>query len=228
MKKLITCCLGLVAATLSSQADTIADWTFETSQPASAGPFSPEVGSGSASGSHTGSSTYTSPTGNGSSHSFSSTAWSVNDYYQFTVSTLNFQNLSVSYDQTSSNTGPGQGQLEYSTDNGASFKPVQGVYTILANASPNVAWSATTYNLAYTHSFDLSTLTDVNNAASVIFRVLDPGTVAANGGTVASGGTDRIDNFMVTGTSVVVPEPTALSLLGGFGLLAAGFARRKH
>lgn len=228
MKKLITCCLGLVAATLSSHADTIANWTFETSLPASAGPLSPEVGSGSALGYHATTSTYSSPTGNGSSHCFSSTAWAVNDYYQFTISTLNYQNLSVSYDQTSSNTGPGQGQLEYSTDNGTSFKPVQSVYPILANASPNVAWTATTYNSAYTHSFDLSTLTDLNNATSVIFRIVDPSTLSANGGTVASGGTDRIDNFLVTGSSVVVPEPTSLSLLGGFGLLAAGFARRKH
>ncbi len=40
------------------QADMIADWTFETSQPATAGPFAPEIGLGSASGLHAGAATY--------------------------------------------------------------------------------------------------------------------------------------------------------------------------
>jgi hypothetical protein len=53
--------------------------------------------------------------------------------------------------------------------------------------------------------------------------LIDVDTTSANGGTVASGGTDRIDNVTVA----VVPEPTSLSLMGGFGLLAWAFIRRR-
>jgi hypothetical protein len=42
------------------------------------------------------------------------------------------------------------------------------------------------------------------------------------GGAVSTGGTSRIDNFIVT-----IPEPASLSLLGGFGLLAWVTARRR-
>src|SRR5262249_6268835 len=79
--------LGLAAA--SAHASTvIADWTFETSQPTTAGPFNAEIGSGQATGHHAGAAVYSTPVGNGSAHSFSSTVWAVGDYYQFEVSTL--------------------------------------------------------------------------------------------------------------------------------------------
>jgi len=70
----------------------------------SAGPVSPEIGSGSASGSHAGAATYSSPTGNGSAKSYSANAWAVNDYWQFQVSTVGYTNITLSYDQTSSAT----------------------------------------------------------------------------------------------------------------------------
>src|ERR1700742_1621680 len=59
------------AVALPAHASIIADWTFETSQPVTAGPYSPEIGAGSASGSHAGASTYSTPAGNGSAHSYS-------------------------------------------------------------------------------------------------------------------------------------------------------------
>ena len=116
---------------------TIADWTFETSQPgltgSNAGPYSPEMGSGTATGHHASNSTvYSSPAGNGSSHSFSSTIWAVNDYYQFEVSTLGLGGINISYDQTSSGTGPGNFLLEYST-NGSTFTPFGSQYIVLDN-----------------------------------------------------------------------------------------------
>jgi len=71
---------GMVACT---RAQTIADWTFETTIPSAAGPYSPEVGAGSASGSHAlGTTVYSSPAGNGSSHSFSANMWTTGDYFQ--------------------------------------------------------------------------------------------------------------------------------------------------
>ncbi len=198
-------------------ATVIADWTFETSQPTTAGPFNPETGAGQASASHVGTSTYSSPAGNGSAHSFSSTAWAVGDYYQFKASTTGLSDIELTFDQTSSNTGPGSFQLEYSTT-GTSFTNFGSAYTVLANSSPNPAWNATTSSSLYTTTDDLSSISALDNAATVYFRLVDSSTVSANGGTVASGGTDRVDNVIIQS----VPEPMSLGVItvGVFGLLA--------
>jgi PEP-CTERM motif len=207
-----------------TQADTIiADWTFETSLPATSGPFSPEVGSGSATAFHAGATTYSHPAGNGSAASFSSSLWAVGDYYQVQVSTVGFQGIFLTYDQVSSGTGPGKFLLQYSTD-GTTFTPVTGTdYTVLVNAAPN-AWSSNPANhvTTTTLSDDLSAITTLNNAATVYFRFSDDSTTSANGGTVATSGTGRIDNIIVA-----VPEPSTFAL---FGLGAASlflFRRRK-
>src|SRR5262249_39698724 len=134
--------MGL-ASTGANASTVIADWTFESTAPATAGPFAPEIGSGSALGHHAGSSTYSAPVGNGSSHSFSSTAWSVGDYYQFEVSSAGLSGLSVSWDQTSSNTGPRDFLFEYSTD-GSSFTTLFD-YSVPANAG-TTTWSSNPAN----------------------------------------------------------------------------------
>src|SRR5438445_7640310 len=101
--------LGL--APVSARGAVIADWTFEnlttsTSAAATVGPITPEVGAGSASGVHAAATTvYSTPAGNGSVKSLSSTAWAVGDYYQFTVSTTGLVDLGLSLDASSSNTG---------------------------------------------------------------------------------------------------------------------------
>jgi hypothetical protein len=209
---------AVVGASATAGATVIADWTFETSLPTTAGPFSPETGAGAASGSHSASSTYSNPAGNGSAHSFSSTAWNVGDYYQFTVSTTGLSNIQLMFDQTSSNTGPGNFQLEYSTT-GSSFTNIGTAYTVLANGTPNPAWNATTSSSAYTFSDNLSSITALNNDATIYLRLADASTVSANGATVASGGTDRVDNVIVQGSPV--PEPMSLSIIaiGAVGLL---------
>ncbi len=225
--------VGVVATmffvpTLASAA-TIADWTFETSIPATAGPFSPEIGAGSATGIHPGGSTYSSPSGNGSLHSFSSNTWVVGDSYQFQVNTTGQQNIMLSFDQTSSNTGPRDFVLQYST-NGTSFTNFGSQYSVLANASPNVPWNNTTVNPLYTFNYDLSSISALNNASAVYFRLADNSTISANGGAVASGGTDRVDNVIITGTlsGGAVPAPGILpaSLLGL--AIAAGMVARRR
>lgn len=219
MKKLLSASLGLLVTASILQAQTIAQWTFETSVPATAGPFAPEVGSGSASGSHAGAAVYSSPSGNGSTHSFSANTWAVGDFYLFEVNTLGFNNVGLSFDQASSNTGPRDYSLDYSLNSGLTWTTVTA-YSVLANAAPNTTWTPGTYVPAYTFSPALPGAVD--NQASVWFRLIDIDTTSANGGTVGTGGTDRVDNF-----TVAVPEPTSLSLLGGFGLLAWQMIRRR-
>jgi hypothetical protein len=220
MNKLLSSALGFLVTASILQAQTVAQWTFETSLPATAGPFSPELGSGSASGSHAAAATFSTPAGNGSTHSFSANTWAVGDSWQFQVNTLGFNNVGLSWDQTSSGTGPRDFNLDYSINGGSSWTTVTA-YNVLANAAPNPTWNATTSSSLYTFIPDLTGVAD--NEASVWFRLIDVDTTSANGGTVASGGTDRIDNVTVA----VVPEPTSLSLMGGFGLLAWAFIRRR-
>ena len=65
----------------------------------------------------------------------------------------------------------------------------------------------------------------LNNGSSVYFRLTDVSTTSINGGTVGTGGTDRIDNFTVTADPV--PEPSSVFLIGGLGSLAFILVRRR-
>ncbi|MEQ1823268.1 MAG: PEP-CTERM sorting domain-containing protein [Fimbriimonadaceae bacterium] len=221
MKKL-TFILGLAVIASASQAVTIANWTFETSAPAGAGPHNAEVGVGLASGSHSvGTAVYSSPVGNGSARSFSSNTWSVGDYYQFQFSTAGLGSLVFGWDQASSNTGPRDFQLQYSND-GTSFTNFGSVYVVLANASPNPTWNSTVGSSLYSYSVNLSSVTALNNQANVWIRLTDASTVSANGGVVSVGGTDRVDNVLATATAV--PEPATMAALG---LGVAALLRRR-
>ena len=215
MKKCFLLLSGLFTVVSLSQAQTIAQWTFEgapvpSTTAASYTYGAPEIGSGSASGVHAaGNTVWSSPAGDGSSHSFSVNTWAVGDYWQFQTSTLGFTGIQLDWDQTSSGTGPGRSDLEWSTD-GTTFTQFGAQYTILANGgAPNASWSSTTYSAAYHFTVDLSSITALDNAPSVWFRLVDDSTISANGGTVGTGGTDRVDNFAVS-----VPEPGSLALLG--------------
>jgi hypothetical protein len=227
MKKNLLPAIAILAVASCAQvhADTIADWTFETTQPATSGPFSPEVGTGAASGSHaSGAAVYSTPAGNGSTHSFSSNNWAANDYYQFQVSTLNFDNITLSYDQNGSNTGPVNFELAYSTD-GTNFTDFS-TYKVPTNGTTALIWSAGTPVPASTLTFDLSSIDDLANDASVTFRIIDTSATAINGSAVGTAGTDRVDNVIVSGTAEAAPEPSSWALTG----LAVGtfaFLRRR-
>jgi len=201
----------------------IADWTFETSAPVTAGPFAAEVGTGSALGFHAGASVYSTPAGNGSTHSFSSNTWAVGDYYQFSVSTTGLSGISITFDQTSSNTGPANFGLMYST-NGTSFTEFGSDYTVLANATPNPTWNPTTGSSLYTMTDDLSSITALNGASTIFLRLQNTTTVSANGGVVATAGTDRVDNVIIN-AATAAPEPTTVAALG---LGAIALIRRRR
>jgi hypothetical protein len=191
--------------TLQSRASVIANWTFESSVPNTAGPVAAEVGSGFASGSHANAAAvYSNPAGNGSAESFSSDKWAMNDYWQFSVSTIGHTGVKLTWDQTSSNTGPRDFGLFYSWD-GVAFTQFAN-YSVLANASPNPSWNISAESSLYSLSYDLSSIAGLNEAATAYFRLVMVSTTSANGGTVALAGTDRVDNFVVSATPV--PEPS--------------------
>jgi hypothetical protein len=195
---------AILAAWNPASAATIGLWTFETSPPAdlnnstTSPTFTADSGSGTASGVHASAATdWTTPAGNGSANSFSVNTWAVNDYFQFQVSTIGLSDIVLSWDQAGSGTGPRDFQLQYSTD-GVSFTTFTS-YTVALST-----WSAGTPMSGFTHSYDLSAITALNNDSDVFFRLVNNSTVSIGGGTVAAAGTDRVDNFLIA----TVPEPT--------------------
>ena len=211
--------LAGVAASANA-AVTLAEWTFEVSVPATAGPHAAEGGLNAgaaslASGFHALATVYSNPVGNGSAESFSSNTWSVGDYYQFTTSTAGYNNITIAWDQTSSNTGPRDFNIQWSTD-GVVFNNIGGVYSVLANAAPNPVWTSASGAPLYT--FNVAGPAALDNQAQIYIRLTNANTISANGGTVAAGGTDRVDNVIIGGT--LVPAPASLALVGLAGLVA--------
>lgn len=224
--------LIIVGLTSALRAATIAQWTFESSIPSSGtntqtslSGIAPEVGSGSASGVHASAAAWSSPSGNGSAHSFSVNTWAVGDYFQFQVSTLGFSGIGLSYDQISSSTGPGRFDLSYSLDGSSFTSLTSGAgYSVIVNTSPNT-WSSSTPQTSSSYFYDLSGVSALDNAATAYFRLTDISTTSAGGATVASGGTDRIDNFAVFSP---VPEPSALTMIVLAAVGCLGFLKRKQ
>ncbi len=231
MKKIIPLIVGAVALTsINASAVVLAEWTFESpTTPAdlansATGPtVSASSGTGSLFGVHVSAdSDWSTPVGNGSAESYSVNTWTVGDFFQFSTELPSDFDLStgitVAFDHISSGTGPAQFEFQYST-NGILFT-IGGSYTVLANASPNT-WTSGTPVPAASYSFTINPAIAIVDSAPIYFRLVMAGTTSANGGTVAAGGTSRIDNVSVS----IVPEPSAAAL-GALGLL--GILRRRR
>jgi hypothetical protein len=145
---------------------------------------------------------WSNPAGNGSIKSVSSNNWTTTgtptDYYQFQFATTGYQNLSVTWDQTGSNTGPRDFKVQYSTD-GTLFTDATGTNSTIQIPS-GISWSTGgSPNLSTRYTLDLTSVSALNNQSAVYIRILQNSTTAINGGTVATTGTGRIDNFVVSG-----------------------------
>ena len=217
MNKLILIAgISVIAGAAQAQV-TIANWNFENTTVGTTAvndlpPISADSGLGSLTSHHATAATFSTPAGNGSAKSISANTYAVGDYWQFQVATTGLNNISVSYDQTGSNTGPRDWIFQYSTD-GTNFTDFGSQYSIT-----NDAWSPTAgVNPVSFHSFDFTGISAVENAATVYFRIVDNSTVSINGGTVAAGGTGRLDNITVSANPV--PEPASMAALG-LGALA--------
>ena len=169
MKRFGTACLFLGITSGPVFAATITQWTFETNTPADVtnnvgiANIGPDNGFGNASGLHALATTdWTTPVGNGSANSLSANEWSVGDYFQFQTTTQGYSGISLSWDQTSSNTGPRDFQLSYST-NGTTFTNFGSSFSVLANATPNPTWSAGTPQPVFGFTRDLSGVSALDN-----------------------------------------------------------------
>lgn len=116
----------------------------------------------------------------------------------FNVSTLGFANIVVSFATQGTSTGFNSNQFQYSLD-GLNFIDFGPLYTPLAafGSVPMV--------------FTLSGIPGLNNNPDAAFRIVFDGATSSTG-------TNRLDNFVVEGTSTTIPEPaTAMLLLAGLG-----------
>ncbi len=161
-------------------------------------------------------------------HSWSANRWATGDYYQFSVNLgsgfYTYSDITASYDQNGSSTGPETFYFAYSTD-GSTFTKFGSDYGLASG----VTWSFGTPNQGTQLSFDLSSITALNTASTIYFRVVEdsPATGGAiNGGNIATTGTDQINNFLVSGALLPVPEPAVLQL-SAVGMAAFLAVRRR-
>ncbi len=198
----------------------IAQWTFEVNTPAdldnstTIGGLAADAGSGTASGFHASSATdWSTPAGNGSANSLSVNNWTTADYFQFRLSTFGYHGISISWDQAGTSTGPRDFVLQYSLD-GVSFTQVGSAYQVALND-----WTSSAFHNGFTFSPSLTSIeSSIANQANVYFRLTDNSATSIGGATVSGGGTERIDNFTVNGTSV--PESGSVALLLGLSCLS--------
>jgi hypothetical protein len=235
---------GLVLAGAVAQSAIITQWNFN-SVPADSstttGSDVASIGSGTISriGGTTG--TYTTGAGSTDTAATDNTAYHTTTYpaqstgsgtagIQFNVSTFGFKNIRVSFDRRYSSSASRWQQLQYSTD---------GVnYSAFEDFANNEAFPTTPLLMINNKSFNLSTITGLNNNANARFRVVSIfGTTTASGGSVyttvgstsvggaayGGGGTLRYDMLTVQGD--VVPEPASVLALALGGLLVI---RRKR
>ena len=212
-----------VAATslisMSASAAVIASWSMATAVPAAVTGTSYNYGVANSgeltsgtmlSSAHAvAATTYSSPTGNGSTYSLSSNNWTIGDYYQVSVSTIGYSGVSISWDQTRSSTGPATFDAVMSIDGGANWTTILAEYSVVPAglATTNTTnWNSTTSQAAFTLTAVAGAAAD--EQANVLFRLRS--TVMS-----VSPGTNRIDNFIVS----TVPAPGAIALLGLAGLI---------
>ena len=204
---------------MSASAAVIASWSMPTAVPAATTGTSYNYGAANSgeltsgtmlSSAHAvAATTYSSPTGNGSTYSLSSNNWTIGDYYQVSVSTIGYSGVSISWDQTRSSTGPATFDAVMSIDGGANWTTILAEYSVVPAglATTNTTnWNSTTSQAAFTLTAVAGAAAD--EQANVLFRLRS--TVMS-----VSPGTNRIDNFIVS----TVPAPGAIALLGLAGLI---------
>lgn len=222
MKTLLPVVALAAAVSSSASAELIVGWSIPTAIPAAttgsnytygAADLGVQTAGSSLSAFHAlAATTWSSPAGNGSTHSLSSNNWSVGDYYQIAVSTTGFTDISLSWDQTRSSTGPSSFAVQVSTD-GSTFTTLLASYTVIqagGSGTGTLSWTTNPANYQSAFTTTVSSILAASDLSTVYFRFV-------NLSTVATGGTNRIDNIQVNGS--VIPTPGALALAGLAGLV---------
>jgi hypothetical protein len=198
MKKIYSLFVALATTTVMFAQTTITQWNFDTSTNA------PSTGTGTA--------TILVATGTpsfpGGSPS-SGKAWSTTGFpaqgggsgtagFNFAVSTTGYSSISVSLDISGSNTGSKYFQMQYTT-NGSTWSNVGTATAIGATGASPATW------VTMTNAIPVAADNNANFAVRVV-SVFDPAnntsyTPIGASSTYAAGGTARVDNVTISGTS---------------------------
>lgn len=231
----------LAASLVSTQADTLTQWTFEGSV------STPAIGTGTAA--LIGGTTATFATGNGGGQGWNTSTYQAQGVgsgtagVQFLAGTFGFENITLSFDQRASGTASRWAQVDYTLDGGANwvtgfwnnsgglvqdtFVSFNVDFSSISGAANNADFGVRIVSIFSPLAFDQNaTLADY--AGNTAYMRANAAASYTPGGGTATGdygtsGTWRFDNVTLSG--VAVPEPTALSL-GAIGLATLIFRQR--
>jgi len=198
----------ICAKTEPKDPDTIALWTFEKSTPTTAGPHQSEDGfyGGEALGFHVNPATvFSTPVGNGSPRSFSSNNWTAGDWYQFTTSTIGFEEIEFGWSQTRSGTGPADFVVQWSAD-GVDF------VDLFTYEVPQINWSSGNLNPASVFE-PISLPAAANDLPTVWVRL----TATVDGS--AGPGSNRVDDVFFIGVEIDGSGTPCVGDLNGDGFV---------
>jgi hypothetical protein len=219
---------------------TVAGFNFEsasmltTSTGALSYSYAADVGSGTMTLAHSAGS-INSVSGN-PSHALTANQMYGGASYTFQFSLDSITNLGISFDMTGSATGPRDFQVLYGFDgvssnfqSFAAFALSTMSVTATGTAAGNPTSTATTFAFsssasAWNLSFSVPTaFSESAPGQSGFLQILQVGSTAINGGGTGAAGTNRIDNILIT--SSTVPEPATASVMT---LAAAALAMRRR
>lgn len=159
----------------------------------------------------------------------STTGWSLDawnegadtKFWEISMSTKDYNNITLSAKTRSSGTGPRDFKVSYSIDNGVSWNDVPGssyaiTSTTLKNNMPTLSLPADTANVDNLQIRFIMTSNISSRAGTSTY----PATEA-----VALGGTSNINNIIVVGTPITITEPgtiAAVTAVPGEGAVAIG------
>ncbi len=239
LKRILYGCSMLLVCNLA-QAQILTQWNFNSSPPDAnnaTGSTAPNMGAGAATltGGVIAAAFFNGDSEGGSSDPtiVDDSSWSISSFpltganktagVSFSVSTVGFSNVSISYDLHHSGTSSRFEQVQYSIDGGSNW-----IDAALFDAFGLNPW-------AIGRSVDLSSIAAVNNNANFAFRIVaavNPGgasyLASAPGFNYFPNGSWSFDMVTVNAVAMPVPEPSSWALMFG-GLAAVGFlaARRR-
>jgi hypothetical protein len=226
--------LSTLAVASGAHAATVAWWDFENTAIATSqvpggsvsGQITPVTGAGFARGVHANTQTnWTAVVGNPGT-AFQSNRWNVGDYYEFVLDYTNIVSITdiqISFDHESSFSGPGDFQIQASTD-GVNFVDLLDYATLVTGASGPTFDGATRFPEYLVGPVNLPDNTSVVRIVSTTTRRAG---LSSTFYQVTESGRSRIDNALITGDITYVPEPGSLALLGLGGLALLRRTRRQ-